>query len=52
MPDLVRAHSGPLPMPDAPEALVDRMIAAGTFKVTENAPKPTEAVFAGSSARS
>ncbi len=45
MPETVRAYSGPLPLRDAPEALVDRLIAEGKFKVTENAPKPTEASF-------
>ena len=50
MPDRVRAYSGPLPMRDAPEALVDRLIAEGRFRVVENAPKPTEAVSTGGSA--
>ena len=50
MPETVRAYSGPLPMRDAPEVVVDRLIAEGKFKVTENAPKPTEAVFVGGSA--
>jgi len=50
MPETVRAYSGPLPLRDAPEALVDRLIAEGKFKATENAPKPTEASFVGGSA--
>ena len=50
MPETVCAYSGPLPMRDAPEALVDRLIAEGKFSVAEGAPKPTEAVFAGGSA--
>jgi hypothetical protein len=50
MPEIVRAYSGPLPMRDAPEALVDRLIAQRRFQVVENAPKPTEAVFSGGSA--
>jgi hypothetical protein len=39
-----------LPFRDAPEALVDRLISARKFKVTEDTPRPTEAVFSGSSA--
>jgi hypothetical protein len=39
-----------LPLRDAAEALVDRLIAEGKFKVTGNAPKPTEALFSGGSA--
>jgi hypothetical protein len=50
MPETVRAYSGPLPTRDAPEALVDRLIAEGKFSVAEGAPKPTESVFAGGSA--
>ena len=50
MPETVRAYSGALPMRDAPEAVVDRLIASGKFKVAENAPKPTEAVSSGGSA--
>jgi hypothetical protein len=50
MPETVRAYSGGLPMRDAPEALVDRLIAEGKFSVVEGAPKPTESVFAGGSA--
>jgi hypothetical protein len=50
MPETVRAYSGDLPMRDAPEALVDRLIADGTFKVARNAPKPSEARFDGGSA--
>jgi hypothetical protein len=50
MPETVRAYSGDLPLRDAPEALVDRLIAEGKFKVTENAPRPTEAKFSGGSA--
>ena len=50
MPETVRAYSGPLPMRDAPEALVDRLIADGKFKATENAPKPAEAISSGGSA--
>jgi hypothetical protein len=49
-PNTVRAYSGDLPLRDAPEALVDRLIAEGKFKVVENAPKPTEAKFTGGSA--
>jgi len=50
MPETVRAYSGALPMRDAPEALVDRLIAEGRFSVAEGAPKPTESVFTGGSA--
>jgi len=50
LPGTVRAYSGPLPMRDAPEALVDRLLAERKFAVTEGAPKPTEAVFSGGSA--
>ncbi|MGO9743742.1 MAG: N-6 DNA methylase [Roseiarcus sp.] len=50
MPDTVRAYSSALPMRDCPEALLDSLVASGKFKVTENAPKPTEAVFSGGSA--
>jgi hypothetical protein len=50
MPETVRAFSGDLPLRDAPEALVDRLIADGKFKVTENAPKPAAAVSSGGSA--
>jgi hypothetical protein len=49
VPDTVRVYSGSLPLRDAAEALVDRLIVEGKFKVTENAPKPTEAVFSGGS---
>ena len=49
LPDTVRAYSGSLPLRDASEALVDRLIAAGEFKVTENAPKPAEALSSGGS---
>ncbi len=50
MPETVRAFSGLLPMRDAPEALVERLIAERKFKIVENAPKPTEAVSTGGSA--
>jgi hypothetical protein len=50
MPETVRAYSGDLPIRDAPEALVDRLIADGKFKVAKNAPKPSEAKFVGGSA--
>ena len=50
MPETVSAYSGDLPLRDAPEALVDRLIGAGKFKLTENTPKPTEALFSGGSA--
>ena len=49
MPETVRAYSGPLPTRDASEATVDRLIAEAKFKVTENAPKLTEAVSSGGS---
>ena len=49
MPDTVRAYSGALPKRDCPEAAFDELVASGKFKVTENAPKPMEAVFAGGS---
>ena len=49
MPERVRAYSGSLPMRDAPEALVDRRIAEGKFRVEENAEKPTEGKFSGGS---
>jgi SAM-dependent methyltransferase len=49
MPERVRAYSGPLPLRDAPEALVDRLIADNKFSVTEDAPKPSEAVSSGGS---
>ena len=41
---------GDLPLRDAPEALVDRLIGEGKFRVTEDAPKPIEALFSGGSA--
>lgn len=50
MPETVRAYSGPLPLRDAPEALVNRLIAERKFKCVNNSPKPTEAVFSGGSA--
>ena len=50
LPETVRAYSGDLPLRDAPEALVDRLIAGDKFGVTENVPKPTEALFSGGSA--
>jgi hypothetical protein len=49
MPETVRVYSGSLPLRDAAEALVDRLIAEEKFKVTENGPKPTEVVFSGGS---
>ena len=50
MPETMRAYSGALPMRDAPEAVVDRLIAEGRFTITENAPKPAEARSSGGSA--
>jgi hypothetical protein len=50
LPETVRAYSGPLPLRDAAEVLVDRLIATGKFKEIGNAPKPVEAVFSGGSA--
>lgn len=50
LPDTVRAYSGPLPLRDAAEVLVDRLIVTGKFKEIANAPKPVEAVFSGGSA--
>lgn len=50
MPEQVRAYSGPLPLRDAPEALVDRLVAERKFKVEESAPKPQEGRFSGGSA--
>ena len=49
LPDTVRAYSGSLPLRDASEATVDRLIAAGEFKVSENARKPAEALSSGGS---
>ena len=49
MPETVRAYSGPLPMRDAPEALVDRLIVEGKFHVAEKVPKPAEAMVSGGS---
>jgi hypothetical protein len=49
LPDTVRAYSGQLPMRDAPEALVDRLIAEDKFSVTKNAPKLIEALSSGGS---
>jgi SAM-dependent methyltransferase len=50
LPETVRAYSGPLPMRDAPEVVVDRLLAEGKFTVALNAPKPEAAVFTGGSA--
>jgi hypothetical protein len=50
LPETVRVYSGDLPMRDAPEALVDRLIEEGKFKVTLNAPRLEHAVFTGGSA--
>ena len=50
MPERVYAYSGPLPMRDAPEALVERLIAEGKFRLEKNADKPTEGKFSGGSA--
>lgn len=49
IPDKVRVYSGVLPMRDAAEALVDRLIADGRFKVTEGAPALEVASFEGGS---
>lgn len=49
VPEQVRVYSGALPMRDAPEALVDRLIAEGKFTVVENAPRPAEGTFSGGS---
>jgi hypothetical protein len=49
MPETVRAYSGALPMRDAPEALVDRLLEEHKFAVRDDAPKPTQAVFSGGS---
>ena len=49
MPDTVRAYTGALPMRDAPEALVDKLIASKKFGVMDGAPKPTKSVFTGGS---
>ena len=45
MPKLYRAYSGDLPLPDAPEALVDRLIGAGKIKLTENTPSRPKLCF-------
>ncbi len=50
MPETVRAYSCDLPLCDAPEALVDRLIAQRKFMVVDDASKPTEALFVGGSA--
>ena len=50
LPETVRAYSGSLPIRDASEAVVDQLIAGRKFKATQNASKPTEAVFSGGSA--
>jgi hypothetical protein len=49
MPERVTAYSGTLPMRDAPEALVDRLIAQQCFSVALDAPKPSEALSSGGS---
>jgi len=49
VPESVRRYSGTLPMRDAPEALVDRLIQQRTFAVIEKAPRPVEGVFSGGS---
>jgi len=49
MPDRVRVYSGNLPMRDAPEELVDGLIADGKFKVVEGAPAQEVANFEGGS---
>jgi hypothetical protein len=49
MPETVRAYTGALPIRDAPEALVDKLIEDGKFAVVEGARKPTESVFIGGS---
>ncbi|PPD45771.1 MAG: hypothetical protein CTY15_02610 [Methylocystis sp.] len=50
VPETARLYSGALPMRDAPEELVDRLIAEGKFKAVENAPRPAEGLFTGGSA--
>ena len=49
MPQRVTAYSGSLPMRDAPEALVNRLIAEGEFSEAKDGPKPTEGKFTGGS---
>ena len=49
MPDTVRAFSGALPLRDAPEALVDELIADGRFSDKLGVPKPREAQATGGS---
>lgn len=50
MPETVSAYSGALPMRDAPEALIDRLIADRKFSVVDGVPKPTQSIFIGGSA--
>ena len=45
MPETVRAYSGALPMRDAPEALVDHLIAEGKFAVAEKRRSRRRPVF-------
>jgi SAM-dependent methyltransferase len=49
VPEEVRVYSGTLPMRDAPEELVDRLIGEGRFSVVEKAPRPVEGIFDGGS---
>lgn len=49
VPEEARIYSGTLPMRDAPEELVDRLIAEGKFTVVEKAPRPVEGSFTGGS---
>jgi len=49
MPETVRAYSGTLPVRDCQEEIFDRLVGSGKFRITQNAPKPTEAVFTGGS---
>lgn len=49
VPEEVRIYSGTLPLRDAPEELVDRLIADKKFSVVEKAPRPAEGVFTGGS---
>jgi hypothetical protein len=49
MPDRVRAFSGPLPLRDAREELVDDLIKRGLFFDRADSPKPNEAQSSGGS---
>lgn len=50
VPEEVRIYSGSLPLRDAPEELVDRLIADKKFSVVEKASRPVEGSFTGGSA--